>query len=358
MAWLLVAYKALCGRVPDRLEVAVSDRIHQRQRHAGNLRTNVLSMFLRILLFVAVVFFIVLPIFQYGMHIGQRIMPVVTNFFYTMSDPPPSPTPTPLPSFPTSLPQMGVITYTVQADESCDEILQVQMRMADAGQIFSDANPNTVKALDKLVRQDCHALQPGMIIRLAPQYPLIAFGGVVLKVDPTSTQQAIPTPLITVPTQLATVDCTGGCFLTMRIAPNTQIRLVVQTALPVHIGSWVWAQAMLAQKHVAGFANYPFVDSEASLNGMTLKACDLQVDNTHDPNALSCDQLLPNTIDDDGGAWLFGVTGPGGLKHWGYPLNFPSNTRVLIWLTNSNGTLSFHRGNPAYRYNETTHVYT
>jgi hypothetical protein len=90
---------------------------------------------------------------------------------------------------------------------------------------------------------------------------------------------------------------------------------------------------------------------------MSLRACDIQVDNTHDENALACDQLLPNTIDDDGGAWLFGVTGSCGLEHWGYTLNLPSCTQVLIWLTNSNGNLSFHRGNPVYRYDKATHVY-
>ncbi len=229
--------------------------------------------------------------------------------------------------------------------------------MQDAGHLFSDANPNTVKALGSFIGQNCHALQPGMTIMLAPQYPLIALGGVVLKVDPTSTPQLQPTPLIAVPTQSASIDCSSGCYLTVRVAQDTTIRLFVQTALPVHTGSRIWAQAMLARESIPGFSNYPFVDPDASLNGMTLNACDLQVDTIHDPNAPSCDQLLPNTIDDDGGAWLFGVTGASGLGHWDYPLKFPPNTRVLIWLTNWNGKLSFHRGNPVYRYNETTHVY-
>ncbi len=335
----------------------MSDRSHQRHKHEGDLRTNVLTRPLRLLLFVPFVLLIVLPVFLYGVRVGQRIMPTVTNYFYTISGPSLSPIPTTITSFPTSLPQVSVIPYTVQAGDSCDEILTIQMRMQDAGQIFSDANPNTVKSLGRFIGQNCHALQPGMIIRLAPQYPLIALSGVVLKVVPTSTKQPLPTPLITIPTQSASVDCTSGCFLTMRIAQDTQIRLFVQTTLPVHTGSQVWAQAMLARKPIAGFANYPFVEPDASLNGMTLSACDLQVDTMHDPNVPACDQLLPNTIDDDGGAWLFGVTGPGGLGHWGYPLKLPSNMRVLIWLTNWNGKLSFHRGNPVYRYNETTQVY-
>src|SRR5206468_3242719 len=83
-------------------------------------------------------------------------------------------------------------------------------------------------------------------------------------------------------------------------------------------GSWVWTQAALARKNIKDFDSYPYADPFASLNGMSLRACDLQVDNTHDDNSLSCSQLLPNTIDDDGGAWLFGVTGPGSLDHWGF----------------------------------------
>lgn len=336
----------------------MSGRVHRRNRPAGNLRAIMHAIHWRFLILVPILLIIVVPAFLYGMRVGQRILPSITNFFYNITGSSPSPTPMPLPSFPTSLPQAGLSLYTVQADESCDEILAIQMRMADAGQIFSDANPNTVKALDSLVGQDCHAIQPGMVIRLAPQYPLVALGGVVLKVNPTSSPQPLPTPLINVPTQQPTgIDCSSGCFLTVRIARDTQIHLIVQTALPVRVGSWVWAQAVLARKQVAGFDNYPYADSNASLNGMSLRACDLQVDKTHDDNALSCDQLLPNTIDDDGGAWLFGVTGPGGLDHWGYPLRLPSSTRVLIWLTNSNGNLSFHRGNPVYRYDETTHVY-
>lgn len=336
----------------------MSGRIHRRHRPAGDLRAIMHTIPWPILIFVPVVLLIVLPVFQYGVRAGQRILPAVTNFFYTISGLPPSPISTPLPSFPTSLPQVGVLLYTVQAGESCDKILTMQMRMVDAGQIFSDANPNTVKALDSLIGQDCHGLQPSMIIRLAPQYPLVAVGGVVLKVDPTSPPQPIPTPLINVPSQQqSAIDCSSGCYLTVRIARETQIRLVVQTTLPVRAGSWVWAQAMLARKHIVGFASYPYAGPNAALNGMSLRACDLQVDNTHDANALACDQLSPNTIDDDGGAWLFGVTGSCGLEHWGYPLNLPSCTRVLIWLTNSNGHLSFHRGNPVYRYDEKMQVY-
>jgi hypothetical protein len=83
---------------------------------------------------------------------------------------------------------------------------------------------------------------------------------------------------------------------------------------------------------------------------MSLSACDFQADNIHDDNALSCDQLTPNTIDDDGGAWLFGVISSSALDHWGYRLKLPQGTRVLIWLTSQNGVLKFHAGNPVYRF--------
>jgi hypothetical protein len=257
------------------------------------------------------------------------------------------------------LPQPGSLLYTVQVGESCDEILAVHMGMVDAGQIFSDANPNTVKALSNVVGQNCDNLQPGMVLTLAPHYPLIAFGGLVLKIDATSPQQVLPTPLINVGEQQEVgVDCSSGCMLTVRIAANVQVHLLVQTTLTIHVGSWVWAQAMLAHKSVPGFDNYPYVDPTASLNGMSLRVCDFQVDNTHDDNSLSCSQLLPNTITDDGGAWLLGVTGPNALDHWGYSLHLPAGTQVLLWLSVDNsGNLRFHKGNPVYRYDDASHVY-
>ncbi len=63
-------------------------------------------------------------------------------------------------------------------------------------------------------------------------------------------------------------------------------------------------------------------------------------------------------IDDDGGAWLFGITGTSSLDHWKYPLHLPAGTRVLLWLSaHSNGNLRFNRGNPVFRYDNATHVY-
>jgi len=89
-----------------------------------------------------------------------------------------------------------------------------------------------------------------------------------------------------------------------------------------------------------------------------LRACDLQVDNTHDDNSLSCSQLLPNTIVDDGGAWLFEVTGAGSLDQWHYPLHFPTGTRVLLWLSlDSHGGLKFQNGNAVYRFIARTHFH-
>jgi hypothetical protein len=332
----------------------MAGRVHPRRT-----RVVIQAIPWRLLLLLPVLLIVGLPAFLFGTRAGQRLLPGLTDFFYAISGPPPPPVPTPLPPFPRALPQAGSLLYTVQAGDSCDEILAVQMHMTDAGQIFSDANPNTVKALNSAVGQDCHRLQPGMVVMLSPHYPLVALGGVVLKVNATSPQQPLPTPLITVTRQQQLgIDCSNGCLLTVRIAPGTQIRLLVQTTLPVRVGSWVWAQAVLARKPIAGFANYPYADPNASLNGMLLRACDLQVDNTHDANSLSCNQLLPNTIIDDGGAWLFGVTGPGSLDHWRYPLHLPAGTRVLLWLSaGNNGNLKFQKGNLLYRDDEAAHIY-
>jgi hypothetical protein len=90
---------------------------------------------------------------------------------------------------------------------------------------------------------------------------------------------------------------------------------------------------------------------------MSLSACDFQADNIHDDNSLSCDQLMPNTIDDDGGAWLFGVIGPSALNHWGYHLKLPQGTRVFLWLTSQNGALKFRAGDPVYRFDSGTNKY-
>ena len=337
----------------------MTNRVHPRSTHPEKRPLVIPAFPWRLLLLMSYLLIIGIPAFLFGTRIGQRVLPSLTNYFYSYTGTPPLPTPTPLPPFPTTLPQPGSLLYAVQPGDSCDEILAAHMHMTDAGQIFSDANPNTMKALNSAIDQDCHALQPGMVIKLSPHYPLVALGGEVLKVEATSLQQPLPTPLITITNQQqAGFDCSNGCLVTMRIAASTQIRLLVQTTLPVRIGSWIWAQAMLARKQIAGFANYPYADPNTSLNGKLLRACDLQVDNIHDDNSLSCSQLLPNTIVDDGGTWLLGVTGPGSLDHWRYPLHFSAGTRVLLWLSAySQGHLKFQKGNPIYRFNEARQIY-
>ncbi|MBV8695860.1 MAG: hypothetical protein JO125_11480 [Chloroflexi bacterium] len=333
----------------------------RRSRPHYNLLENIIivirSIRWKLLLLLALLAVLTIPTYAYGTRIGGHILPSLTNFFSSALVAP-SPTATPYPLFPALLPQAGSLLYPVQSGDSCDEILAFQMRMAQAGQIFSDVNPNTVKALDSATGHNCHALQPGIVLALSPQYPLAAFGGIVLKIDATSSLEVVPTPLINVShQQQPTADCSGGCLLTVRIGPDVTIRLVVETTLSVRPGSWVWAQATMPRKNVSGFGDYPYADPNASLDGATLHACDFQVDNVHDDNSLSCDQLTPNSINDDGGAWLFGVTGSGSLDHWHYSLHLPPNTRVLLWLSNDNGTLKFESGNPLYRYDEAAHVY-
>ncbi len=334
-------------------------RFHTRSTPAQNLRSILHAIPWRLLLLLPVLLLFAIPAFYIGTHAGKNVLPSLTNFFYKASGPPAPPAPTAYPAFPSQLPQVGSLLYTVQAGDSCDEILAYQMHMVDAGTIFTDVRPETVRALDASIGQDCHNLQPGMVVTLSPHYPLVAFGGLVLKVVATSPQQVLPTPVIPIVTpQVSGIDCSSGCLLTVRLAPGTQIYLNVQTTLPVKVGSWVWAQAMLARKKVANFDTYPYADPATPLNGMTLSACDLQVDNTHDDNSLSCSQLTPNTINDDNGSWLFGVTGSNGLGHWGYPLHLPSGTPVLLWLTqDSNGNLYFKKGNAVYRYDEGSHLY-
>lgn len=324
-----------------------------------NLRRIIRSVPWRLLILLPILILVAIPAFSFGTHVGQGVLPTVTKFFYNISGPPPPPVPTPLPALPAVLPQPGAIHYTVQGGDACDEILSFQMHMANAGTIFTDSKPNTVKALDAAIGHDCHALQPGIVLTLSPQYPLLAFGGVVLKIHATSPQQVLPTPAINVGQQQQLgVDCSNGCLLTMRIASDVLVHLTVQTALPVKVGSWVWAQAFFARKSIKDFDNYPYADQLASLNGMSLSACDLQVDNTHDDNSLSCNQIMPNTINDDDGAWLFGVTGTSSLDHWHYPLHLAPGTRVLLWLSaDNNGNLSFHKGNALFRYDEASHVY-
>lgn len=299
-----------------------------------------------------------IPAFLLGTGAGHHILPNLTNFFYNMANPSAVVDPTPMPAYPALLPQPGALLYTVQNADSCDEILARQMRMSDAGEIFTDSKPATVQALNAALGQNCGNLQPGNQMTLMPQYPMVALGGLILKVSALSPAQPIPTPLIPVQRQQQVgVDCSNGCLLTVRVARNVQVKLSVQTTLPVPVGAWIWTQAMYPRKSVAGFDNYPYAAS-SGLNGATLRACDVQINATHDDNSMGCDQLTPNTIDDDGGAWLFGVTGPGGLDHWNYGLHVPAGTQILLWLSfDSHGNLRYRHGDPLYRYDPSLHLY-
>jgi hypothetical protein len=298
-----------------------------------------------------------LATFVYGIAIGGNVFFGATRFFYNLSFAPVA-SPTPQPPLPKLLPQVGTVLYTVQDGDSCDAILVYQMRMNQASEVFSDVKPETVQALNTALGQDCHRIQPGTVLALSPQYPLVALGGTVKKIAPLSPHQVLPTPLIRVhDTEPHGPDCSRGCALTVQIAPHVSVRLEVQTALKIREGSWVWAQAMMARKKVSGFGNYPYVNTTATLDGMSLQACDFQVDDVHDDDSLSCSQLRPNTINADGGSWLFAVTGSGALDHWHYPIHLPPNTCVLLWLTVEKGTLVYHQGDPLFRYNERAHTY-
>jgi hypothetical protein len=332
-------------------------RFQPRTTAADNLRTILRTTPVKLFLLLPLLFLVIVPTFVIGTGVGKGVFPSLTEFFYTVAAPPPAATPTPQPPFPGVLPQIGSILYTVQGGDNCVSILAFEMRMANAGQIFSDVKPETVKALNASLGQDCHKLQPGMVLPLSPHYPLMALGGVVRKIDATSPQKVIPTPLISVPRQEQTIDCSDGCLLTVQLTPSVKVRLTVETTLNVRIGSWVWALATMERKPIKNFDTYPYVDPHASLDGMRMRACDLQVDDAREAHGISCDDLEPNTIDADGGAWLVGVTGRGALDHWRYPLHLPSNTRVLMWLSESRGKLTFQRGNPLYRYDENTHLY-
>lgn len=230
------------------------------------------------------------------------------------------------------------------------------MRMSDAGVVFSDIKPAAVHALSVSIGKDCHALQPGNVLKLSPHYPLVALGGVVMKVVLTN-HDTLSAQQITSQKQGVT-DCSQGCSLLVRIAAQVQVHLSVQTGIPLHPGAWVWVQAMLPQQRIKNVDSYPYVSSTASLDGMNMRVCDLQVDQTHDANSSDCNQLTPNTINDDGGAWMFGVTGANSLDHWKFGLKEPPGTQVLVWLSqNANNQLVYQKGSPVYRYNENTGFY-
>ena len=339
-------------------KLGMSRRFHPRSTFTENLKLAGHRLPWRLFLLVPFLLLFAIPAFLFGTSAGHRLLPNLTQYFYNLSDTP-TVVPTAMPPLTQLLPQPGSITYTVREADSCDEILATQMRMSDAGQVFSDANPQTVQALNGLLGTNCGNLQPSTVVNLMPQYPLVALGGIILNVTALTPTLPIPTPLIRVKReQQVGVDCSNGCLLTMRISSGVEVKFSVQTAIPVPVGAWVWAQAMYPRKVIKGFDNYPYPDPSASLNGASMNVCDLQINDTHDDNSPSCDQLTPNTIDDDGGAWLYGVTGRGALDHWNYNLHLPPGVQVLLWLTvDSHGNLHYHQGDPVYRYDTTSHLY-
>lgn len=322
-----------------------------------NVRARLKAFPWRMYLVSIILFALGLPTFMYGWQVGSKLFTNTTHFFYNLSGPPTA-IATPQPQMISVLPHVGAVLYTVSDGNSCDSILAYEMRINQAGQIFTDIKPETVRALDVSLGQDCHHIQPGTVLALSPHYPLVALGGVVRAISAILPHQVIPTPLIRVNnTEPVGPDCSQGCALTVEISPGTQVRLDVDTSLTVRVGAWVWAQAIMQRKRIGGFDNYPYVDPKATLNGMSLRACDFQVNDIHDDDSLSCSQLKPNTIVADGGSWMFAVTGAGSLDHWHYPLHLPAGTRVLLWLTDNNGVLTYHPGDPLYRYNDSTHTY-
>ncbi len=314
----------------------------------------------RVLGILLTVLVVAVPTYLMAQRAGSKIVPELTSLFYAVSDPNGSLAPVPLPAFPSALPQIGTIPYTVQEGESCDSILADRMRFTNASEVFSDQKPETVQALSATLGQDCHKLNQEMGLALPPQYPLLAFGGEVLHVGSIASPQGVPTPLINLPqAEHYAPDCGQGCLLTIKIAPKVQVYLTVSTRADIFPGSWVWSQAALARKAIPKFADYPYVDATASLNNMTLQACNFQINGApaQTQPSSSCDDLTSKNIHMDGGAWLFAVTGSSALDHWHYPLHVPSGSRMVIWLSDGENALTFHPSNPAYRYDEASHSY-
>jgi hypothetical protein len=340
------------------MESFMARRFRPSSTPRENFHIFFLSIPWKLLVILPIILIIAIPTFFYGEHAGGNIIPALSGMFYSLSNVSNAPTPTPMPAFPKLLPQVGTIQYAVRDGDNCDQILSDQMHMYSASEVFSDSNANTVKQLNKDIGVDCHLLQPGMLLKLSPQYPLVTVGGVLLKIAATSAHQVLPTPLIKVQsTADYAPDCSNGCSLTVRLTPKVTIHLNVQTSLSLHLGSWIWAQAMMPRKAIAGFKNYPYADPNANFNGMTMRACDFQVNDTHDDNSVSCSEIDPNTIDTDGGSWLLGVVGANSLNHWHINVNAPIGTQVMLWLADKDGTLKYQHGDPVYRYDESSHLY-
>ena len=156
-------------------------RFRQSSTPKENLHLFFVSIPWKLLFVLPIMLILGVPTFIYGTNIGGKILPSLTNMFYSLSNVSTAASPTPLPTFPTILPQVGPVQYQVANSDNCDAALIDKMHMYSASQVFSDANANTVTQLSKDIGQDCHKLQPGMIVKLSPQYPLVALSGVLLK---------------------------------------------------------------------------------------------------------------------------------------------------------------------------------
>lgn len=266
--------------------------------------------------------------------------------------------------FPAVSPQMGVIPYVIQDGDSCNEILANQMNMGQSTKIFNDAQKNSIQVLNRVLGQNCQNLTVGAVIPLQPQSPLVAIGGIVRKISTPSFVKPTPTPLVRLPKTIRQqaeanryVDCSGGCNLQIQTTSKDTANLFVETDMHVQVGSWVWALAMMQPQKVPGLDNYPYLEPHASVDKTVLRACDFTLEDQQDDNMTPCRKLLPNTIDDDGGIWLYAVTGSQALGHWHWASNLPPNTQVLMWLSSKGGDLQYEDNNPIYRYSPKQHAY-
>src|SRR5262245_57042206 len=135
-------------------KLGMSRRFRPRSTLKENLNLARQLMPWRLFLLVPLLLLFAIPAFIFGTNAGHRLLPNLTDFFYNLSDTP-TIVPTAMPPLTQLLPQPGSIAYTVREADSCDEILATQMRMSDAGQVFSDANPQTVQALNRSLGTNC-----------------------------------------------------------------------------------------------------------------------------------------------------------------------------------------------------------
>ena len=171
----------------------MAGRFHPKSTPRENLRIFLRMVPWRMYLVSILLIVLALPTFVYGIHLGGSVFYNTTHFFYDLSAPPVA-SPTPPPPLPNVLPQVGSVLYTVRDGDSCDGILADQMRLDDAPEVFSDVKPETVRALNVALGQDCRNLKIGTVLALSPQYPLLALGGTVMKIAALLPHQVIPTP--------------------------------------------------------------------------------------------------------------------------------------------------------------------